>query len=58
MNTTKLKPMNVTIVPEVGDDERLAAGDCLWGMLVALLAAPFLAGLLAIVISAISVFVR
>jgi hypothetical protein len=55
---SKAKSLNVTVVPVLGEDERLAAGDCLWGMLVALLALPFLAGLLAIVIGAIRVFVR
>jgi hypothetical protein len=58
MEATKSKSMNVTIVPVLRDDERLAAGDCLWGMVVALLALPFVAGLAALVIAALGVFVR
>jgi hypothetical protein len=50
--------MNVMVPPMLSNDERLAAGDCLWGMLVALLALPFLAGLAALVIAALGVFVR
>jgi hypothetical protein len=58
MEATKRNSMNVTIVPVVGDDDRLAAGDCLWVMLVALLALPFMAGLVTLVICALGVFVR
>ena len=58
MKATKPKSMNVTVPPVLSDDERLAAGDCLWGMLVALLALPFLAGLAAVVATAIGVLIR
>jgi hypothetical protein len=50
--------MNVTVRPMLSDDERLAAGDCLWGMLVALLALPFVAGLAAVVFAALGVLIR
>ncbi len=46
------------MLPVLREDERLAAGDCLWGLLVVLLVLPFLAGIVAVVAGAISVLLR
>jgi uncharacterized membrane protein len=58
MNTMDSKSASVSTVRALRDDERLAAGDCLWGMLVALLALPFVVGLAVAVAGAIGVFLR
>ncbi len=58
MNTMNSERAVANTVPVLRDDDQLAAGDCLWGLLVTLLALPFLAGLAAVVAGAIGVLLR